>query len=58
MLSVQAFCLLPLCHLINHQVFIVHGGLFSKDKRIIIHSLHPKSAQDQFQMETPAIPEL
>jgi len=27
----EAFCLLPLCHLINHQIFIVHGGLFSKD---------------------------
>lgn len=27
----EAFCLLPLCHLINKKVFLVHGGLFSKD---------------------------
>jgi serine/threonine-protein phosphatase 5 len=27
----EAFCLLPLCHLINKKVFVVHGGLFSKD---------------------------
>ncbi|CAE7827018.1 PPP5C [Symbiodinium sp. CCMP2456] len=27
----EAFCLLPLCHVINNQVFVVHGGLFSKD---------------------------
>ncbi|CAE8589126.1 unnamed protein product, partial [Polarella glacialis] len=27
----EAFCLLPLCHVINKQVFVVHGGLFSKD---------------------------
>merc|ERR1719230_790392 len=27
----EAFCLLPLCHCINRKVFVVHGGLFSKD---------------------------
>jgi len=27
----EAFCLLPLCHLIAKKVFVVHGGLFSKD---------------------------
>merc|ERR1712066_1108079 len=27
----EAFCLLPLCHVINRQVFVVHGGLFSTD---------------------------
>lgn len=27
----EAFCLLPLCHVINRKVFVVHGGLFSKD---------------------------
>jgi serine/threonine-protein phosphatase 5 len=27
----EAFCLLPLCHLINKKVFVVHGGLFSTD---------------------------
>ena len=27
----EAFRLLPLCHLINGAVFVVHGGLFSKD---------------------------
>jgi len=27
----EAFCLLPLCHVINKQVFVVHGGLFSSD---------------------------
>lgn len=27
----EAFCLLPLCHLINSKVFVVHGGLFSQD---------------------------
>lgn len=27
----EAFCLLPLCHVLNSKVFIVHGGLFSKD---------------------------
>lgn len=27
----EAFCLLPLCHVINSQVFCVHGGLFSTD---------------------------
>jgi serine/threonine-protein phosphatase 5 len=27
----EAFCLLPLCHVLNAQVFIVHGGLFSSD---------------------------
>jgi len=24
----ESFCLLPLCHCINSQVFVVHGGLF------------------------------
>lgn len=27
----EAFCLLPLCHVINKKVFCVHGGLFSQD---------------------------
>jgi len=27
----EAFCLLPLCHVINNKVFCVHGGLFSQD---------------------------
>jgi len=27
----EAFCLLPLSHLINQKVFVVHGGLFSRD---------------------------
>jgi serine/threonine-protein phosphatase 5 len=27
----EAFCLLPLCHCIQKQVFVVHGGLFSTD---------------------------
>merc|ERR1712050_475693 len=27
----ESFCLLPLCHCINSQVFVVHGGLFSQD---------------------------
>mmetsp|Transcript_92005 Transcript_92005/g.259951 ORF Transcript_92005/g.259951 Transcript_92005/m.259951 type:complete len:503 (+) Transcript_92005:80-1588(+) len=27
----EAFCLLPLSHVINRQVFVVHGGLFSQD---------------------------
>ena len=27
----EAFCLLPLCHVINRQVFVVHGGLFMQD---------------------------
>jgi len=27
----EAFTLLPLCHVINSKVFVVHGGLFSKD---------------------------
>jgi len=27
----EAFCLLPLGHVINKKVFVVHGGLFSKD---------------------------
>jgi len=30
-LFARAFCLLPLCHLINDEVFVVHGGLFSRD---------------------------
>mmetsp|Transcript_55646 Transcript_55646/g.143364 ORF Transcript_55646/g.143364 Transcript_55646/m.143364 type:complete len:458 (+) Transcript_55646:176-1549(+) len=30
-LMCEAFCLLPLCHVINHKVFVVHGGLFSQD---------------------------
>lgn len=25
------FCSLPLCHVINKKIFVVHGGLFSKD---------------------------
>jgi serine/threonine-protein phosphatase 5 len=27
----EVFCLLPLAHLIQNQVFVCHGGLFSKD---------------------------
>jgi serine/threonine-protein phosphatase 5 len=27
----EVFCLLPLCHVINRKIFVVHGGLFSKD---------------------------
>jgi serine/threonine-protein phosphatase 5 len=27
----EAFCLLPLCHVIGKQIFVVHGGLFSED---------------------------
>merc|ERR1719230_129705 len=27
----EAFCLLPLCHVINRKAFVVHGGLFSTD---------------------------
>jgi len=27
----EAFCLLPLCHVINDKVFVVHGGLFAQD---------------------------
>ena len=27
----ELFCLLPLCHVINKKVFVVHGGLFSRD---------------------------
>lgn len=27
----EAFCLLPLAHVINDTVFVTHGGLFSKD---------------------------
>jgi serine/threonine-protein phosphatase 5 len=27
----EAFCYLPLCHVINRQAFVVHGGLFSQD---------------------------
>eukprot|EP00971_Amphidinium_carterae_P247624 4917355-Amphidinium_carterae.1 len=30
-LMCEAFCLLPLCHVINSQIFCVHGGLFSSD---------------------------
>lgn len=27
----ETFCLLPLCHVIQSKVFVVHGGLFSRD---------------------------
>jgi len=27
----EVFCYLPICHVFNKEVFIVHGGLFSKD---------------------------
>ena len=27
----EVFCLLPLCHVVNRKIFVVHGGLFSKD---------------------------
>lgn len=27
----EAFCVLPLCHVINKSIFVVHGGLFSQD---------------------------
>jgi len=30
-LMCEAFCLLPLCHVLNSCVFVVHGGLFSYD---------------------------
>jgi serine/threonine-protein phosphatase 5 len=27
----ELFCFLPLCHVINKKIMIVHGGIFSKD---------------------------
>ena len=30
-LFADLFCCLPLAHVINSRIFIVHGGLFSKD---------------------------
>ncbi|KAL8130103.1 hypothetical protein V2J09_019258 [Rumex salicifolius] len=30
-LFAQVFCSLPLAHVINHKIFVVHGGLFSVD---------------------------
>lgn len=27
----EAFCWLPLGHVLNHKVLVVHGGLFSND---------------------------
>merc|ERR1719277_251269 len=27
----EAFCLLPLAHVINDKIFVMHGGLFSRD---------------------------
>jgi serine/threonine-protein phosphatase 5 len=27
----ETFCLLPLCHCINSKIFVMHGGLFSRD---------------------------
>ena len=27
----EAFCNLPLCHVINNKIFCVHGGLFAQD---------------------------
>uniref|UniRef100_A0A0G4FFZ0 Serine/threonine-protein phosphatase n=1 Tax=Chromera velia CCMP2878 TaxID=1169474 RepID=A0A0G4FFZ0_9ALVE len=30
-LCAEAFCLLPLSHVLNKKVFVTHGGLFSKD---------------------------
>ncbi|CAB3398804.1 unnamed protein product [Caenorhabditis bovis] len=27
----EIFCHLPLCHLINHKIFVCHGGLFKED---------------------------
>ena len=27
----ETFCWLPLAHVLNNRVFIVHGGLFAKD---------------------------
>merc|ERR1712039_120398 len=31
LLFCKAFDLLPLCHVLNSRVFVVHGGLFSED---------------------------
>merc|ERR1712039_778087 len=31
MLFCKVFDLLPLCHVVNRRVFVVHGGLFSED---------------------------
>lgn len=28
----EAFCWLPLGHVLNHRVLVVHGGLFSNDQ--------------------------
>lgn len=30
-LFAQVFCYLPLAHVINNKIFVVHGGLFSTD---------------------------
>ncbi|XP_023736451.1 serine/threonine-protein phosphatase 5 isoform X1 [Lactuca sativa] len=30
-LFAEVFCYLPLAHVINHKIFVVHGGLFSTD---------------------------
>jgi serine/threonine-protein phosphatase 5 len=27
----ELFCSLPLCHVINKKIIVVHGGIFSKD---------------------------
>jgi serine/threonine-protein phosphatase 5 len=30
-LFTEVFCAIPLCHVIEKRIFVVHGGLFSRD---------------------------